>query len=175
VDSSCARRRFRQPDVAERVMEAWTSSAKGITIKAKNIPSTARQNHQHRGHPRPRRLWRRGRTRDEDGGRRHARRGRYDGPRRRRASSCARRSARAAPIVFINKIDRKQQPKKVHDRCSNFPQLHATEEQFNAPSSTAARATVSPSANSRPAHGHDSVARNHSFLYPPPKADESRR
>ena len=68
------------------------------------------------------------------------------------------------PIVFINKIDRENSnPKKVHDQVLElFLELHATEEQFNAPFLYgSARDGFAVRELGRQAEGHDSPARNH--------------
>ena len=82
-------------DVDERVMDSMDlEREKGITILAKNTAvALRRREDQHRRHPGPRRLRRRGRAGAVDGRRRAAARRRLRGPAARRpASCCARRS-----------------------------------------------------------------------------------
>ena len=97
-------------EVAERVMDSNDlERERGITILAKNTAvHYGDDQDQHRRHPRPQRLRRRGRARAQDGRRRACcsstpPRARCPRP----ATCCARRWRRGCPpVVVINKIDR---------------------------------------------------------------------
>ena len=147
--------------VAERVMDSNDlEREKGITIMAKNTAITLQgRQDQHRGHPRPRRLRRRGRAHADPGGRRPAAGGRRRGPpapdplraqegaggrARRRSWSSTRSTARTpAPAEVLDEVydlfidlDADRGPARVPGALHRRPHGHRHQRPLDEPGKT---------------------------------------